>query len=234
MVGIVILVLLFLLAIWIFVELAKLPGSKARERGHPQAEAINVLSWVGLLFGGVASVGVCELQRRDREGLPAGKAQAPAGHGRPAAAGCGPANGRRSPLATASSSTPSAMTDQILSTEGAASRHHRWMSATVRGSWSGAWRIRSSRAARAGSLSGRTEALLHDRHDLGPARAQRSHSPPIMLTDPKMGMTSAMVAPCRRMGSMVCMVAKQGEQFIGFHPSVDSHRRSGEGQQATR
>ena len=53
MVGIIILVLLFLLGIWIFVELAKLPGKKARERGHPQAEAISVLSWVGLLFGGV-------------------------------------------------------------------------------------------------------------------------------------------------------------------------------------
>jgi hypothetical protein len=49
--GFVILVLLFLLAIWIYVELAKLPGKKARERGHPQAEAISVLSWIGLLLG---------------------------------------------------------------------------------------------------------------------------------------------------------------------------------------
>ena len=53
MVGFIILVLLFLIGIWIFVEMAKLPGQKARERGHPQAEAISVLSWVGLLFGGV-------------------------------------------------------------------------------------------------------------------------------------------------------------------------------------
>ena len=51
--GFVILVLLVLLVIWIYVELAKLPGKKARERDHPQAEAINVLSWIGLLFGGV-------------------------------------------------------------------------------------------------------------------------------------------------------------------------------------
>jgi hypothetical protein len=43
--------LLFLLVIWIYVELAKLPGKKARERGHPQAEAISVLSWIGLLLG---------------------------------------------------------------------------------------------------------------------------------------------------------------------------------------
>lgn len=53
MTGFIILVLLFLLAIWIYVEMAKFPGQKARERGHPQADAINVLSWVGLMFGAV-------------------------------------------------------------------------------------------------------------------------------------------------------------------------------------
>ncbi len=50
-VGFVILVLLVLLLIWIFVKLAALPGQTATERGHPQAEAINVLGWVGLLLG---------------------------------------------------------------------------------------------------------------------------------------------------------------------------------------
>lgn len=50
-VGFVILVLLVLIGIWIFVKLAALPGQKAVERGHPQAEAINVLGWVGLLLG---------------------------------------------------------------------------------------------------------------------------------------------------------------------------------------
>ena len=53
MTGFIILVVLFLIGIWIYFELAKMPGAKARERGHPQADAINVLSWVGLLFGGV-------------------------------------------------------------------------------------------------------------------------------------------------------------------------------------
>ena len=53
MTGFIILVLLFLIAIWIYVELARFPGKKARERGHPQADAIGVLSWVGLLFGAV-------------------------------------------------------------------------------------------------------------------------------------------------------------------------------------
>ena len=50
-VGFVILVLLVLIAIWVFVKLAAMPGQTAVERGHPQAEAINVLGWVGLLLG---------------------------------------------------------------------------------------------------------------------------------------------------------------------------------------
>ncbi len=50
-VGFVILVLLVLLVVWIYVKLAALPGQTAIERGHPQAEAINVLGWIGLLLG---------------------------------------------------------------------------------------------------------------------------------------------------------------------------------------
>lgn len=50
-IGFVILVLMFLLGIWVYVELAGLPGKKARERGHPQADAISVLAWIGLLLG---------------------------------------------------------------------------------------------------------------------------------------------------------------------------------------
>jgi hypothetical protein len=50
-VGFAILVLLVLLLIWIYVKLAALPGQTAIERGHPQAEAINVLGWIGLLLG---------------------------------------------------------------------------------------------------------------------------------------------------------------------------------------
>lgn len=52
LVGFVILVLLVIIAVSIFLELAAIPGTKARERGHPQAEAINVLGWIGLLVGG--------------------------------------------------------------------------------------------------------------------------------------------------------------------------------------
>jgi len=51
--GFIILLLLALLGLWILVEIGSLPGKKAHERNHPQAEAINVLGWVGLLLGGV-------------------------------------------------------------------------------------------------------------------------------------------------------------------------------------
>ncbi len=54
--GFIILILLGLLGLWLFVEIGGFPGKKAKERNHPQAEAINVLGWLGLLFGGVGWV----------------------------------------------------------------------------------------------------------------------------------------------------------------------------------
>ncbi len=36
-----------------FIVLAKLPGKIAQDRGHPQAEAINVAGWLGALALGV-------------------------------------------------------------------------------------------------------------------------------------------------------------------------------------
>ncbi|MEM9222189.1 MAG: DUF3302 domain-containing protein [Pseudomonadota bacterium] len=36
-----------------FITLARMPGALARKRGHPQADAITVGGWLGLLFGGV-------------------------------------------------------------------------------------------------------------------------------------------------------------------------------------
>ena len=51
--GFIILVVLVLLLVLIYIELAKIPGKTAHQRGHPQAEAINVLGWIGLLFGAV-------------------------------------------------------------------------------------------------------------------------------------------------------------------------------------
>jgi len=54
--GFVILLLLALLGLWLFVEIGGFPGKKAKERNHPQAEAITVLGWLGLLLGGVGWV----------------------------------------------------------------------------------------------------------------------------------------------------------------------------------
>lgn len=43
-------------AIFVVVKLGSLPGKLARHRGHPQADAINVAGWLGLLTVGVVWV----------------------------------------------------------------------------------------------------------------------------------------------------------------------------------
>ena len=53
-----ILLLLGLLVIWLYVELGSYPGKVARRRGHPQADAINVLGWLGPLALTVAEATV--------------------------------------------------------------------------------------------------------------------------------------------------------------------------------
>ena len=55
-IGFVILVILVMIGAYIFIELGGMPGKTARERSHPQADAINMLGWLGLLFGGVGWV----------------------------------------------------------------------------------------------------------------------------------------------------------------------------------
>lgn len=55
-IGFVVLVILVMLGAYIFIELGGMPGKTAREREHPQADAINMLGWLGLLFGGVGWV----------------------------------------------------------------------------------------------------------------------------------------------------------------------------------
>ena len=47
----VILVVIITIAAMIYIELASMPGKTARERGHPHADAINLLGWIGLLLG---------------------------------------------------------------------------------------------------------------------------------------------------------------------------------------
>ena len=51
--ALIVMLLLAAVGIWLVVLLGNLPGNIAREAGHPQAKAITVLSWVGLLTLGV-------------------------------------------------------------------------------------------------------------------------------------------------------------------------------------
>ena len=50
-IGIVVLIVLFTVASLIFIKVAAMPGKTAIERGHPHAEAINTLGWLGLPLG---------------------------------------------------------------------------------------------------------------------------------------------------------------------------------------
>ena len=50
--ALVVLLVLVTLAVMVFAELATLPKKIAMKREHPQADAINMLSWLGLLLTG--------------------------------------------------------------------------------------------------------------------------------------------------------------------------------------
>jgi len=52
-IGFLILFIVVTIGALIFIELAGMPGRDARKRGHPDAEAIALLGWLGLPFGGV-------------------------------------------------------------------------------------------------------------------------------------------------------------------------------------
>ena len=45
-----VLIVIVVSIVFIFIALARLPGQMAVKRGHPQAEAINVAGWLGLLL----------------------------------------------------------------------------------------------------------------------------------------------------------------------------------------
>lgn len=46
--------ILIALVIWLVVLLGPMPGKIAKKRGHPQADAIQVLGWVGVVTLGLA------------------------------------------------------------------------------------------------------------------------------------------------------------------------------------
>ena len=52
--ALIVMAVLIVVVIWLVVLLGPLPGKIARERGHPQADAIFVLGWIGLITLGVA------------------------------------------------------------------------------------------------------------------------------------------------------------------------------------
>ncbi len=45
---------LIAVVIWFVVLLGPMPGKIAADRGHPQADAIKVLGWIGVITGGLA------------------------------------------------------------------------------------------------------------------------------------------------------------------------------------
>jgi hypothetical protein len=49
----VVIAVILLVAVVIVVNLGKLPGQLARQWGHPQAAAINVAGWLGIVTGGL-------------------------------------------------------------------------------------------------------------------------------------------------------------------------------------
>ena len=52
-VGFFLLFILVTIAALVFIELAGMPGRDARKRGHPDAEAIALLGWLGLPLAGL-------------------------------------------------------------------------------------------------------------------------------------------------------------------------------------
>jgi hypothetical protein len=54
--ALIVLVVIVATTIFIFVTIGRIPGDVARNAGHPQADAINLLGWFGLLAGGVGWV----------------------------------------------------------------------------------------------------------------------------------------------------------------------------------
>lgn len=51
--ALVVLLVLCAAAIWLVVLIGNIPGNMARAANHPQAEAISLLAWVGLLTMGL-------------------------------------------------------------------------------------------------------------------------------------------------------------------------------------
>jgi len=57
--GFIILFILITIGALVFIEIAGMPGREAKRRNHPEADAINLLGWLGLplgIFGWLAAM----------------------------------------------------------------------------------------------------------------------------------------------------------------------------------
>jgi uncharacterized BrkB/YihY/UPF0761 family membrane protein len=52
--ALIVILLLLAVVIWLVVLLGSWPGKIARERNHPQADAITALGWIGIITMGVS------------------------------------------------------------------------------------------------------------------------------------------------------------------------------------
>ncbi len=52
--ALIVMAILLAVVIWLVVLLGSMPGSIAKERGHPQTDAIQVMGWIGIITLGVS------------------------------------------------------------------------------------------------------------------------------------------------------------------------------------
>jgi len=52
--ALIVMAILLTISIWLVVLLGSMPGAIALKRGHPQAEAIKVLGWIGIITMGIS------------------------------------------------------------------------------------------------------------------------------------------------------------------------------------
>ena len=52
--ALIVMAILLAVVIWLVVLLGSMPGNIAKKRGHPQAEAIQALGWIGIITLGIS------------------------------------------------------------------------------------------------------------------------------------------------------------------------------------
>ena len=52
--ALIVIAIVLAVVIWLVVLLGSMPGNIAKKRGHPQAEAIQALGWIGIITMGIS------------------------------------------------------------------------------------------------------------------------------------------------------------------------------------